>query len=302
MKRLFVLCALVLGLTVGLSGCNASAKTTGLNIAVMPAEGGDDIDPADEERVNEDFRLYLEETLGVPVTLQESTEYSIGITALAEGNIDALLVSPMSYYQATQQADVEPLVTYSTAPGSADYTSSIITLADNDEINQLSDLEGTTFAFVDQASSSGYLYPKYMLINELGLDSDQLENAGYYFDSVSFSGGHPNSIVSVLNGGVEAAAVATSTLDYIPQLVEGASIDDVKIIATTPIIPNPLYIMRSDLDQDLKDSLKQAYLDYDNSEYFEVIYGNPDIRFEEADADGLEDAKQVVTSLGVEAE
>lgn len=300
MKKLLVIIVTLGGLVFGLSGC--SAKPQALNIAVMPAEGGDDIDPAQETAVNESFRAYLEQQLGIKVNLVESTDYSIGITALAEGNTDVLLVSPMSYYQATQQVDVEPLVTYSSAPGSPEYTSNIITKADNNDIKTLEDLKDKTFAFVDQASSSGYLYPKYMLVNELGLDPKQLENAGYFFDSVSFSGGHPNSIVSVLNGGVEAAAVATAALDYIPQLVEGKTKDDVKIIATTPVIPNPLFIVKADLDQDLKTKLKTAYLDYDDSDYFETIFGNGDIRFEEANQASLDDAEKIVKSLGVEAE
>ncbi len=40
---------------------------------------------------------------------------------------------------------------------------------------RLRDLKGKTFAFVDQASSSGYMYPKAKLVNKLSLDPDLLE-------------------------------------------------------------------------------------------------------------------------------
>ncbi len=191
-------------------------ETQTLNVAVMPATDAENVDAETQEKVNEDLRQTLEEKLGCTVNIFDSTEYAVGITALAEGNLDVLLVSPMSYYQASLQAEIEPLVTYSSAPGSAVYKSVFITRADNEEINTMEDLEGKTFAFVDQASSSGYLYPKYTLVESLDLDVDSLENAGYFFNSVIFSGSHVNSIIAVLNGSVDAAAVAYATLDYMP--------------------------------------------------------------------------------------
>ncbi len=277
-------------------------KEQALNIAVMPTVEGETIDPELEDKVNEDFRQTVETQIGMPVNLYKSTDYSIGITALAEGNLDVLLVSPMSYYQASVQADIEPLVTFGSAPDTPVYKSVFITRADNDEINDLEDLENKKFAFVDQASSSGYLYPKYELIEELGLESDKLENAGYYFDSVVFSGGHPNTIVSVLNGGVDAGVVAYAMLDYVPMLVEGATADDLKNIGETSIIPNPLFVVRKDLGDELIGELRECYLNYDNSEYFEVVFGSPDVRFELADDSSLEEAETIIKTLGLEAE
>ncbi|MFV0467039.1 MAG: phosphate/phosphite/phosphonate ABC transporter substrate-binding protein [Lachnospiraceae bacterium] len=303
MKKILIsgILMMTIALSVLMSGCSNKAEKV-LNVAVMPALEGESVDAQKEAEVNEDLRQALEEELGMTVKLYESTEYSVGITALAEGNIDVLLVSPMSYYQASLQADIEPLVTYSSAPGTAVYKSVFITAADNEEINSLEDLEGKTFAFVDQASSSGYLYPKYTLVDTLGLDAATLENAGTYFESVTFSGSHQNSIISVLNGGVDAAPVAYGVLDYIPSLLEGKTVEDVKIVGETAVIPNPLFVVRTDLEEDIREQLRQAYLSYDNSTYFEVIFGNSEVRFTEADDSALADAENVVTTLGIEAE
>ncbi len=298
MKNTLILSSI--GIVSLLASCGAEEQKE-LNIAVTPLEG-DVVDAQLKDELNEDLRLHIEESIGMPVNFYESTEYAVGITALAQGNLDVLLVSPMSYYQASLQADIEPLVTYSMAPDAKEYKSVFITSAENEDINTLEDLEGKTFAFVDQASSSGYLYPKYKLVSDLGLDSDNLENAGYFFESVAFSGGHPNTVVSVLNGAVDAGCVAYQMLDYIPMMVDGATIEDIKIIDETSVIPNPLFVVRSELGEELIGDLREAYLTYDNSDYFEMNFGSPDIKFIESDESALEEAENIVTTLGVEAE
>lgn len=302
MKKLVAICVL-LSVLVGtlLTGCGKKNDVT-LNVAMMPAQESKTPNAGQEDKVNEDFRLMLEKQLGVKVNLYKSTEYEVGITAMAEGKVDVLLVSPMSYYQASLQTDIEPLATYSSAPGSAVYKTVFITSAGNNNINSLKDLKGKSIAFVDQSSSSGYLYPKYELVQKLGLDPEKLETPGYYFNSVKFSGSHPNSIISVLNGGVDAAAVGLPALDYIPSLKKGATVKDVKIIGETPVIPNPIFIVRADLDDTLKAKLKKAYLNYNNEEYFQVIFGNKAIRFKEADNSSLTDAEKIVKTLGIQAE
>ncbi len=47
----------------------------------------------------------MEEALGIKVKRRwRGTEYSVGIEGMASGNIDVMLVSPMSYYQAKEKS------------------------------------------------------------------------------------------------------------------------------------------------------------------------------------------------------
>jgi phosphonate transport system substrate-binding protein len=222
------------------------------------------------------------------------SSYATGIEAMASGEVDAMLVSPQSYAQAKEKANAELFATTST---DQEYYSVFITQADNDEINDLEDLEGTNFAFVDPSSSSGYLYPKGTLVNELDLDTDQVEQSGYFFDNVLYSGSHDNSVVGVSMGDYEAAAVTNSAYG---RMVEAGAVEDglIKEVGRTPDIPNPSYVMRGDLPEDFKEALKEAYYSFDDSEYFEAIHGNPDTRLVEIDESYYAEALETLELIG----
>lgn len=247
---------------------------------------------------HDEFRQELEEYLGIKVNEMEGTDYSVGIEGMASGNIDVMLVSPMSYYQAKERAGAELLVS---TPMAEDYHTVFITQADNDEINSLEDLKGKSFAFVDQASSSGYMYPKAKLVQDLELDSDLLENSDYFFSTVAFAGQHQTVATGVSMGDYDAGAVAASVLS---QMEEAGAIDTstIKIIDQTDTIPNPAYVVRGDLPEDLKSKIKEFFLSYDNEDYFEQIHGDKSIRFVDVTEDDYKIIYDTLEALGIDGE
>lgn len=250
----------------------------------------------DSDALNEQFAEDMSEALGIDVEIYSASSYTTIVEGMAAGTVNATLCSPMSYFQITEKMDVDIAAS---AQMAYDYYSVIITQGDNDEINSLEDLEGKTFAFVDQASSSGYLYPKAYLIQELGLDSDQLETSGYFFDTVAFSGGHNTSLTGVVMGDYDAACVAAQVVQM---MVEAGQIeeDDVKVIGQTDIIPNPCYVIDASLPDDLKTAFKEFLLNYDNEEFFEAALGSADMSFGEGSEEDYEPTKQVIELLGLE--
>lgn len=265
-----------------------------LTIVQMPDENN-----PDAGQKNDDFREAMSEYIGIEVEEMEGADYAVGIEALKSEKLDIMLVSPMSYYQAKERANIEPLVT-TTSMGNEPYKTAFITHADNKDINDLSDLKDKTFAFVDPASSSGYMYPKAKLVTELDLDPEQLENPGYFFKTVAYSGKHDTSLMGVTMGDYDAAAVAKQT---IRSLDEAGIIDadDVKVIGETDEIPNAAYIMRENLPTDLKAKIKEFYLQYDEPSYFETNYQDAGIRFKESKDSDFEIVKEMITLLGIEA-
>ncbi len=252
----------------------------------------------DAGTVHKRFSEALAQHLGIEVKEMEGTDYTVGIEAMASGNIDVMLVSPMSYFQAKQRAGAELLVS---TPLAGEYRTQFITRADNDEINSLEDLKGHSFAFVDQASSSGYMYPKAMLVNELGLDPDLLENSDYFFSTVAFSGAHDASAMGVSMGDYEAAAVAGMVL----QSLEKAgmlSTEDFKVIGETEQIPNPAYVVRGGLPEDLKAAIKEFFLGYDDASYFADIHGDESIRFVDITEQDYQMIYDTLQALNIEGE
>ncbi|WP_161809762.1 phosphate/phosphite/phosphonate ABC transporter substrate-binding protein [Peribacillus muralis] len=222
------------------------------------------------------LRNHLSEELGIEVKEFEGGSYAVGIEALASGNLDVMLASPMSYYQAHKKADAELLVTPQVE--GLEYYTAFITKKDNDEINKMEDLKGKNFAFVNAASSSGYLYPKGTLVKEFDLDPDSVEQSGYFFENVTFSESHPNSVMGVMMGDFDAAAVAKGQLD---SMIEAGTIkeDEFKIIGRTDDIPDASYIVRGNLPEDFKKALRDAFVSFEDEKYFEAVHNDPKARF-----------------------
>jgi len=264
-----------------------------LIIVQMPDEGNPDAGSK-----NENFRTAIEAYLGIKVEEIEATEYAAGIEAIKNDKLDILLVSPMSFYQADRVAKIEPLVT-TRALDEQPYKTVFVTRAERDDINSIEDLEGKTFAFVDPASSSGYMYPKAHLITRLGLDADTLENPGYFFETVTYSGKHDTSLMGVSLGDYDAAAVA---YQVIAQLAAAGLIDenDIKIVGETELIPNACYVMRQNLPQSLKDAIRDFYLSYDDAEFFKALYGDETVRFIEAKASDYDVVTDMIRILKIE--
>ncbi len=295
-KKVLVSLAMVLCLgAVGCSGSTDSDRPEGWPETFVVTTSIDENNP-DADAMNEQFAKDMEAALGIPVEIYSASDYTAMIEGMAAGNVQASMVSPMSYFQTKEKANAELVAS---AQMAYEYRSVFITQGDNDEINSLEDLRGKTFAFVDQASSSGYLYPKAHLVQKLDLDPDQMENSGYFFDTVAFSGGHNTSLMGVAMGDYDAACVTKQVVDM---MIEAGQIEegDVKVIDQTEIIPNPAYVVAGDLPQDLKDKFKEFLLGYDNAEFFEVALGSADMRFGEASEADYEPARQVMELLHLE--
>lgn len=270
---------------------DASAWPDKIVVAQMPNENNPNADAQHDK-----FAKALSEELGIEVESVEGSEYTAGIEGMASGKVDVMLVSPMSYFQAKQRANIEIMVS---TPTSEDYKTVFITKADRDDINTLEDLKGKSFAFVDQSSSSGYMYPKAKLVKDLKLDTDKLESSDYFFHTVAFSGGHPTSLTGVLMGDYDGAAVAQSV---ITQMVAAGQLkeSDIKVIGETDIIPNPSYVVRTELPKDLREKIKAFFLSYDDGEYFESLNGSADIRFVDISEKDYDPAKEMLDLLKID--
>ena len=304
MKKM-VLGAVVLLLSVAIfAGCQktegSQPKNTNewpdkLTVVTMPDENNPDAGAK-----NENFVKAMSEYLEMPVEQLEGGDYAVGIEAMKNKKLDVLLVSPMSYFQAKQRVDIEPLVTTSSV-GAEVYKTVFVTKKDNKEINELKDLKGKNFAFVDPASSSGYMFPKYTLVKELELDPNKVEEPNYFFETVAYSGKHDSSLMGVVKGDYEAAAVAGQVIAMMDK-AELVDKDELKVIAETDEIPNPSFVVRKDLPEDLKKKIKEFYLQYEDEKFFEAFYQDKTVRYVEAKESDYDTVKDMIETLGIKGE
>jgi phosphonate transport system substrate-binding protein len=139
----------------------------------------------------------LQQKIGKPVQVYISKNYSSMIEALKNKKVDIAVLSSMTYVSAESEVEMKVLLkkTWNNSPF---YYSAIVT-PKNSKIKNISDLKNKTIAFVDEKSTSGFLYPQ-VFLKKKNLNEKSFKN-------VIFSGNHSASIDLLENGKVDAAAV-----------------------------------------------------------------------------------------------
>lgn len=224
----------------------------------------------DQQRRWQPIADYLGEELGVRVTLRQSNEYAAIIEAQNAGQVDIANYGAAAYATAYDVlgGNVVPLVTNQNIDGQHGYFSMLVT-RDDDAIQSLDDLEGMKLAYIEPNSTSGYLAPNHYLV-EGGYDDT-------FFSEISFAGADESALMAVANGTYDATvswynSEQTNNLAVIEDkgMVEPGTL---KILWTTPILPNGPFVVRGDMPEDMQADIRQALLEFkDNDpERFETV-------------------------------
>ena len=179
-----------------------------------------------------------------------ATSYAGVIEAMGAGRADIGWLNSFSYVIAHQKYGVE--VRLVTVRFGLPYYRAEIIAQSASGINSLADLKGKRFAFVDPASTSGYLFPL-----------AGLRKAGYdptkFFGQTVFAGSHNNVVLAVYQGRAEAGAVfedaRASVQKTLPDVMQ-----KLKVVWKSDPIPNDTVSFRKDLPADVKDRVSTALL------------------------------------------
>ena len=138
----------------------------------------------------------LQEKLRKSVKIFISKDYNGLIEAIKTKKVDFAVLSSLTYVKAEKEASVKVLLK-KTWDGPYYYSALIVNR--KSKIKSVKDLKNKNIVFVDQNSTSGYLYPQVYLKKNKFLDKD--------FKSIVFSGNHSASIEALENGNADVAAV-----------------------------------------------------------------------------------------------
>jgi phosphonate transport system substrate-binding protein len=293
-RSLAALClsALLVFAFLPLSACQSpdgSGDVAEIRIALLIDDGN-----PQSGLVFEAFRKDLEEHIGIPVRVIEGATHLVGIEAMRAGNLDIMWGSPFVYLLARDATEVERLVVTEN-PASINKT---VFITANDRIHTLDDMRGGTFAFISPASTSGFLYPMYHLMNMLNMERDDILTGGF-FDTVTYSGSQDASIMGTVHGDFDAAAVGGI---FIENMTERGLINpgDIKVIAETPPLPDPGYIVRTALGEDVVARIREFFMEYRSEDYFTHNWGGGNDRFSPPDVEGFTYFRSVVRTLGLD--
>jgi len=245
----------------------------------------------------EDFRVGLEEHIGMPVEVIEGATHLVGIEAMRAGNLEMMWGSPFVYLLAGRDMDVYRLA----VTDSATAVNKTVFITACDEIAGLGDLQGRSFAFINRASTSGFIYPMYDLMNYFDMTEDAIMVGGL-FSAVDFAGNQNAAIMGVIHGHYDAAAIGNLNLQNVLRagLIED---DDVRVFASSEIIPFPGYIASARLSPELRESITHFLLTYENEDYFAARFNNdPTVRFVTPDPGQIAHLRSMVEALGLDLE
>lgn len=271
-------------MTLAASFLPAHAETKVLRVSAIPDEA-----PTELLRKFEPLGAYLQQELGMEVTFQPVSDYAGVVEALGAGRLDMAWLGGFTFVQARlRTGDAIPLVQ---REEDEVFTSTFITA--DPEINEHQDLQGKSFAFGSVSSTSGHLMPRYFLLQD-GISPDD------DFSRVGFSGAHDATVAWVEAGRVDAGVLNTSVWE---KLVEENKVDTakVRVYSTTPTYFDYNWTVRGDLDAQLVQDIKAAFLklDPENPEHKAILDLQRASRFVETSADNYQGIEEAARSAGL---
>lgn len=243
MSRIIALFTLCISIAFGAANA-ADANPKKLRVALLPDENASTV-----IKNNQPLEQYLEGKLGLPIELVVTTDYSSMIEAMRHGRLELAYFGPLSYVLARSKSNIEPFAALR-QKGSTTYQSVVIANV-GAGIARIADARGRNIAYGDKASTSSHLIPK-SIIAEAGLQpgSDYKEH---------FVGAHDAVAIAVQNGHAQIGGLSKPIFE---SLVERKMIDPAKVRVLSESKPFPQYpwVMRSDLNADLKARIRDAFL------------------------------------------
>ena len=244
-------------------------------------------DPTALQEAADAFVAAVARLSGVPLRAQVASDYAGVIEALRSRRVDLAFVHPVGYVLARREAGCEILVR-DVWEGRTAYKATFY-VRESSGIKRIEDLRGRTVAFVDPASSSGYIYPMVLLMKR-GLVRNR--DPKTFFKEALFAGTHDAALQAVLHGRVDAA----TTFDRAPHihLKDPALVAQLVAVGETPEIPEAGICARPGLPATALQALKKALLGMKRPEYAAQLKGIYDIdgfvEARDADYDPVRDA------------
>lgn len=210
------------------------------------------------------LRKYLSDKLGIAVNFSSLSRYGNILERFQEEKMDAAFFGSFTGALAIQKLGVEPLARPVNLDGTSTYHGYIFVRKDSG-IRTVQDMKGKRFAFVDRATTAGYLFPL-AYFREHGVPDYRA-----YLGETFFAGSHDASILAVLNKEVDIGSAKNTIYDQLAS--ENPRIEqELVILAASKTVPQNGLAVRKDLDPELKRALKQVLLDMEkNSEGAEVL-------------------------------
>ena len=202
---------------------------------------------------------YISKKSGLDVELKILSRYGNIIDNFLSDKLDGAFFGSFTGALAIKKLGVDPLARPVWLDGKSTYCGLIIVRKDSAITNAL-DMKGKRFAFVDKATTAGWLLPlSYFKENSI-------EDYREWFSETYFAGTHEDVIYNVLNGKVDIGAAKNTVFERLAQK-DSKLLDELQILAKSPEVPANALAVKKGLDSSLKIKLKNILLQMDQDKW-----------------------------------
>ena len=198
---------------------------------------------------------YLSKQTGVTIKFTILSRYGNIIDSFTSEKMDGAFFGSFTGALAIEKLGVVPLARPVNLDNTSSYRGYIFVRKDSG-IKGPADMQGKRMAFVEKATTAGYLFPRAWL-KEQGI----VDLNGFFRESF-FTGSHDAAIRAVLDRKADVGAAKHSIYDRVRK--DDPRVDqDLVILARSPWVPSNGLCVRKGLDAQLQRKLKEALLTLD---------------------------------------
>lgn len=207
---------------------------------------------------------YLTEKLGREVQFTILSHYGNVIDGFRTEKLDGAFLGSFIGALAIRKQGAIPLARPVNLDGESTYHGLIYTRRDSG-IRTVTDMKGKKFAFVEKATTAGYLFPLSFLHEQKVTDIEE------YFSDYFFGGSHDASLHAVLNHEADIGASKNTVFDWVRK-ADPRIDQEIVILAKSTKVPSNGLCVRKGIEEKLRNKLEQILLNLDrNPEGREVL-------------------------------
>lgn len=194
---------------------------------------------------------YLSQKAGVRITLKILPRYGNIIDNFVSGKMDGAFFGSFTYALAHAKLGAHVIARPEDEDGKSTYHGFIFVRKDSG-IRSVRDMAGKRFAFVDKATTAGYLLP-------LAYFKQHKVDYRSYLKEIYFTGTHEDAIYDVLNRKADIGAAKNTVYERLAE-TDAKIKDELVILARSPDVPENGLAIRQDLDEAVKQKLAEVLL------------------------------------------
>jgi phosphate/phosphite/phosphonate ABC transporter binding protein len=196
----------------------------------------------------------IEQASGLRIELRHLEGYGDIVEAISGGQADLALLPPLAYVQARESTpELEPLA-HTLIDGKTTYSAYLFVRRDS-PYTSAGDLRGARVAFVDELSTSGFLFP-YAALLDAGVDPER------DLTEVVFTGGHVASLRALAEERVDAAASFADALHWArtEAAEQGWDVPDLRALIDAGRLPLDVLCAGPSLGAPLREQVRHVLL------------------------------------------